>query len=195
MSLNALDDGELLERWAQGDPAAGNELIERHVAAVYRFFRHKVGVELDDLAQQTFLACIEARDRFEGRSGFKTFLLGIARYQLMKHYAQAQRRALDTTLASLRDLGASPTSAIAKGEDERLLIEAMQHIPIDAQIILELVYWEGLDTSEIARVLELPLNTVYSRVRRAKLALRDKLRQLSPGRSELALNGLDCFVI
>ena len=173
-------DAELLQRWGEGSTRAGNELVERYFATVHRFFRNKVGTELEDLVQQTFLACVEARERFRGESSFKTFLLAIARNQLLKHYSQSHRKTVDAELSSVRDLRTSPTGAIAKREDQRLLLEALQQIPLDAQVILELVFWDGLDTVEIAAVLNLPLNTAYSRLRRAKLALREKLSALSP---------------
>jgi RNA polymerase sigma-70 factor (ECF subfamily) len=172
-------DAELLERWARGSVGAGNELIERYFAVVHRFFRNKVASESEDLIQQTFLACIEARARYQGRSSFKTFLLAIARNQLLCHYARTRRHAFDAGLSSVRDLGTTPTGAIARSEDERLVMQALQRIPLDAQVVLELVYWEGLDVVEVAAVLELPVNTAYSRLRRAKLVLRDKLRELS----------------
>jgi RNA polymerase sigma-70 factor (ECF subfamily) len=185
MSDVVLSDAELLELWAQGERAAGNELIERHFASLYRFFLNKVGDELEDLVQQTLLACVEARARYEGRANFKTFLLGIARFQLYTHYAQRKRQALDTSITSLHDLGASPTSAVARGEDERLILRALQHVSLDTQVLLELIFWEGLEVVEAARVLDLPLNTVYSRLRRAKRALRQKLRELAPERTDL----------
>ena len=43
-----------------------NELFERHFEPVYRFFFHKVEGDAVDLVQRTFLACVEARDRFRG---------------------------------------------------------------------------------------------------------------------------------
>ena len=46
--------------------------------------------------------------------------------------------------------------------------------------MLELAYWEGLDGLELAHALEVPLNTAYSRLRRAKLALRERLQELAP---------------
>jgi len=173
-------DAELLQRWGEGSTRAGNELVERYFAAVHRFFRNKVGTELEDLVQQTFLACVEARERFRGEASFKTFLLAIARNQLLKHYSQGHRKTVDAELSSVRDLRTSPTGAIARREDQQLLLQALQQIPLDAQVILELVFWDGLDTVEIAAVLNLPLNTAYSRLRRAKLTLREKLTALSP---------------
>ena len=173
-------DADLLQRWGEGSTQAGNELVERHFATLHRFFRNKAGSELEDLVQQTFLACVEARARFRGDASFKTFLLSIARNQLLKHYSRAERRVIDASLSSVRDLRTSPTGAIAKREDQALLLEALRQLPLDAQVILELGFWEGLDAIEIAAVLAVPLNTAYSRLRRAKLALREKLTALSP---------------
>lgn len=180
-------DSELLIAWGNGCREAGDALIERHFATVYRFFRSKVGVELEDLVQQTFLACVEARSRFRGESSFKTFLLAIARYQLYARYSQMRKEALDVTLTSIRDLGASPTGILVKREQEARLIDALQRLPIEAQMILELAYAEGLDGPEIAAVLEVPLNTVYSRLSRAKQQLRELLGERKNALSEAEL--------
>lgn len=176
-------DRELLEQWSAGSRDAGNELIERHFAVVHRFFRNKVGPEIEDLVQQTFLGCVEARDRYRGHASFKTFLLAIARNQLFTHYGRCRRRALDVTMTSVHDLCTSPSGVAAQHEDEQLLAEALRRVPIEAQLVLELAYWEGLDGGEIARVLEVPINTAYTRLRRAKSALREQLQELAPDHS------------
>jgi len=183
-------DADLLAAWSAGSRAAGDELIERHFALVHRFFRNKVGFELEDLVQQTFLACVEARARYAGDASFKTFLLAIARNQLFTHYAKQQRRALDFELTSVHDLRTSPSAVVARQEDERLLAEALRRVPLEAQVVLELVYWEGCDGGEVARVLEVPLNTAYSRLRRAKIALRERLTELAPDRVAQILSEL-----
>ena len=80
------DDQALLEAWRGGDEHAGRELVERHLPAVYRFFANKLGRDVDDLVQQTFLALIEGRDRVREAAGFRGFLFGIARNKLLKHF-------------------------------------------------------------------------------------------------------------
>ncbi len=182
--LCELDDEQLLVAWAGGDRDAGSELIERHFALVYRFFRSKVASELQDLVQQTFLSCVEARARYEGRSSFATFLLGIARNQLFNYYHARRREQIHVTPANVRDQRTSPTEALARRDQEGLLADALQRIPLDAQLILELAYWEGFDGEQIAAVLDVPLNTAYSRLRRAKQTLREKLQQSSADRAD-----------
>ena len=144
-----------------------------------RFFRNKVGAEREDLVQQTFLGCIEAHARYKGDASFKTFLLAIARNQLFKHFSKQRLGAFDFELASVHDPNTSPSDLVARREDQRLLAEALRRVPLDSQIVLELAYWEDFDGKELARVLEVPLNTAYSRLRRAKLAVRRRLAELA----------------
>lgn len=181
-----LDDGELLAAWSAGDRGAANSLIERHFAIVYRFFATKVDRELDDLVQQTFLACLEARDRFERRSSFVGFLLGIARNLLFNHYRRKQRSPVAFATSSIRDDATSPSEVVARHEDEALLNEALRRIPVESQIVLELTYWEGLAGQEVAAALGTPVATIYTKLHRARECLRTRLVELSPDRAALA---------
>ncbi|MCA9682084.1 MAG: RNA polymerase subunit sigma-70, partial [Myxococcales bacterium] len=61
-------DAELFESWSRGDARAGSELFDRHFAAIARFFRNKVTHDFEDLIQQTFTACLEARANFRRES-------------------------------------------------------------------------------------------------------------------------------
>ncbi len=49
MLSTAVGDAEALEAWRAGDQAAGRILVDRHFAAIYRFFANKLGAEVDDL--------------------------------------------------------------------------------------------------------------------------------------------------
>jgi RNA polymerase sigma-70 factor (ECF subfamily) len=173
-------DIRLLRAWSAGCRASGDELIERYVPAVRRFFHNKVGDEVEDLVQQTFMACIEARDRYRNEASFKTFLLAIARNQLLTHYAKQRRTAAEIELPALQDLRTSPSAIMERREGERVLAEALRRVPLGAKVVLELAYWEDCNCTEIARVLDVPLNTAYSRLRRARLALLERLEQIAP---------------
>ena len=151
-------DAVLFTQWAEGSRTAGAALVERYFETVHRFFRTKASLEIDDMVQQTFLGCLEARERFRAESSFKTFLLAIARNQLFKHYRRLRDRS-DFSPSALRDLGTSPSGLAAKRQDEMLLAEALDRLPRGTRLILELAYWEELDGAAIAQVLEVPLNT------------------------------------
>ena len=187
-------DTELLSAWRDGDRDAGDELLRRYFDAVCRFFRGKLGDDVEDLIQRTFLDCVESRDRVR-EDGFRAYLFTVARNRLFDHLRAAQRRPerVDISLRSVEDLGTSPSTKLARTEHERLLIRALRSIPLDYQIALELAYWEQLSGREIAVVLGIAENTVRSRMSRAREALRAKLEQLaaSPELGDATLQSFD----
>jgi RNA polymerase sigma-70 factor (ECF subfamily) len=96
----------------------------------------------------------------------------------LTHYRKRRRGpALDFTARTFRDLRTSPTGTLIKHEQRRLLQQALQQIPLDQQIALELTYFEELSAVEVAEALGIPENTVYSRLRRAKAHLRAALER------------------
>lgn len=187
----ASSDIELLAQWAAGDGEAGNQLIERHFGLVCRFFRNKVAEsDIEDLLQQTFLGCLEAHTRYDGRSSVKTFVLAIARNQLLNYYRERRRSPL-AERGSVRDEATSPTGILARLEDERLLLEALRQVPLDAQVLLELTYSEGMAGTEVAQVLGVSAGTLHTRLHRARESLRDRLTELAPDRVALVERARD----
>ena len=186
----------LLERWRGGDLGAGDELFTRHFAGVHRFFKNKVDADaLEDLVQQSFMACVEGRERFRQDSKFKTYLFGVAHNVLRDHYRKSRKRTepFDLDRETAADLAAGPSTLFGKRREERLLLEALRRIPVSSQIVLELYYWEEMSASQTAAVLGLPEGTVRGRVRRAKQLLRDEISKLARSPEELrtTLGGLD----
>ncbi len=174
MEANAPPDLELLDAWRGGDARAGGVLFRRYFAQLSRFFRNKADLGVEDLIQSTFLACVEGRDRFRETSSFRSYLFAIARHHLYAHYRR-QRRAVDFTQTSVVDLGASPSGPLGRREETTALLRALRSIPLEYQLVLELTYWEDLKGPEIAEILEIPANTVRSRLSRARAALREAL--------------------
>ncbi|MEY4511374.1 MAG: hypothetical protein RLZZ450_3496 [Pseudomonadota bacterium] len=182
------DDAALLRRWGAGDTTAGDELIRRHFAALHRFLRTKVSsdAELEDLVQHTLLGCVEARHQYRAESSFRTFLLAIARHKLFAHYRRA-RTAPRPILSTLRASATSPTQRFVRGENIDKLVRAIACLPAPMRSVLELSYWSDLGVPAIADRLSIPLNTAYSRLHRAKLALRAAMTETADGTESLPL--------
>ncbi len=180
-SSTTATDLALLDAWQGGDPQAGELLFERHFEAVYRFFCNKVPRDVDDLVQETFLACLGAKDRFRGDSSFRTFLFGIARKILLKYRDRwAPKDAGEEFHASrVAGLECSPTQIVVENQEQALLLRALRRLPLELQIALELFYWEGLLSRDIAVVLELSHGTVRSRLRRGREQLRELVESLA----------------
>jgi RNA polymerase sigma factor (sigma-70 family) len=184
----ATTDQELLASWRQGVEAAGETLFERHYEAVRRYFRNKVPpAAARDLVQDTFLACVQARDRFQERSTFRTYLLGIAHHRMIDYLRTRPRSrgALDIGELILADLSPAGEDAIAAKRERRLLLRALRSLRFPLQVVLELRYWESMSDREIAEVLDEPLGTIKTRLRAGRIALEDKLAELSGSAEEL----------
>jgi RNA polymerase sigma-70 factor (ECF subfamily) len=193
-------DEDLLRAWQAGDKEAGDALVRRHFASIYRFFRHKLADGAEDLTQRTFLGCVGARDRMRPELGFRAFLFGIARNQLLLELrTRSRRRELPPDSASIEDVaGPTPVGVVAAHEQQRALLQALRKIPIDHQITLELHYWEGLGVDQIALVLEVAPGTVKSRLARARASLVERLQDIEgerdPARLQATLSDLDAWV-
>lgn len=188
-------DGELLDAWRAGDERAGRELFARHFDAVFRFFRNKVAGAADDLTQQTFLGAVRGKERFRGQSSFRTYLFTIARNRLYTHYRDRGRanKVIEVGQKSVADLGApSPTQAMAARDEQRLLLKALRHLPLEMQVALELHYWENMTTREIAEVTETPEGTVKRRLQRARAKLDTLIAELAES-EQLRRSTIDGF--
>ena len=179
-------DFELLDAWAEGDKEAARELVERHFASLYRFFRNKVSDGADDLVQDTLLATLQARARFRRDASFRTFLFQTARYVLSGHFRKRGRSPIDFASASAVDLSPSPSAIVVHDAEQRLLLEAMRRLSLDHQIVLELFYWEELKGPQLAEALEITEAAMRSRLHRARQELRSNLEVIAKSSDVLA---------
>lgn len=189
------DDLKLLEAWRAGDAAAGNALFDRHFDAIYRFFRNKIDQGAEDLVQQTFLACVNAKEKFRGDSSFRTYLFTAARSKLYTHLDKRRREGerLDWGVTSCADLGISPSGILARSEEQRLLLLGLRQLPLDLQVALELYYFEQFRGPQLAEVLGIPEGTARSRIRRGQQQLREAVERLanSPADVESTMGDLE----
>lgn len=174
------DAHRLVERWKAGDRLAGDELLGLYFESIHRFFDNKVDHDVDELIQRTFLACAESIERFRGEGTFRSYLYAIARNELRQYFVrkhQDGQRRVDLSTQSVADLATSQATRVARKQDEQRLHRALRTIPIDLQIVVELHHWEGLTMEELAAVLEIPVGTVKSRIRRAKEKLGEAMQR------------------
>jgi RNA polymerase sigma-70 factor (ECF subfamily) len=173
-----MDDPDLalLARWRGGDRAAGQALFERHFESLYRFFRNKCEGECDELVQSTLLACLDAQQQFRGDASFRTFLFAIARNKLYRYFRDRKRdEGMDPSITSVAAMITSPGSVLARDEAHRALLAALRELPVEQQTLLELHYWEEVDTVELAAVFDVPAATIRTWLFRARSKLRELL--------------------
>lgn len=179
-------DSQLVLDLRGGDAQAGAALVDRYYGAILGFFRNKLPAEFHDLTQQTFLGCFAGLDRLRDPARFRNFLFGIACNQLRKRLRarSAEGARLDFGSVSAVDLDPSPSAILARRQEHQRLLDALRRIPVDAQILLELHYWEDLRLEDIAEILEIPVGTAKGRLSRARRQLVEAM--LGPGADEAA---------
>jgi RNA polymerase sigma-70 factor, ECF subfamily len=166
-----MTDEQLMLDFQGGSQEAFTELFARYRDPVYGFFRRRLAdaARAEELAQETFLAILRAVVRYEPRALFRTYLYGIAVKQLT-----AERRKTTYRDSWSRPLTIDPGSS--DGVEEGVAVrEALGQLDADEREVLMLRQYEELSYAEIAALQRVPVNTVRSRLFRARQALKELL--------------------
>lgn len=165
-------DPELIRQLATGQLGALGELYDRYRAPLRSFLCRATGDghDVDDLVHATFLAAAQSADRYDGRASCRPWLIGIAA-QLLRR----RRRSLGRWLAVLSAVRGTAQPARdprpelqARSDLER----ALAGLSEAKRITLLMAEVEGLSCDEIARALEIPVGTVWTRLHAARRELR-----------------------
>lgn len=193
-TLQNSDESLLLQAWRDGDPQTLERLYLRYSRMVLRFLVTKVrnDQEAEDLLHDTFLALRGLRAPTRDGPGFRlhTYILGVARNTFLNHLRARHRRTrreLDFNEVRLCELDSGLSSIIRAGEQAQAFVEALREIAVEDQILLELKYFEGLGSDEIAAILAIPATAMPGRTMRAKA----RLHALLFARLNHCTNGLD----
>ncbi|MGE0710710.1 MAG: sigma-70 family RNA polymerase sigma factor [Planctomycetota bacterium] len=179
-------DHELLERYRRGDARAMDVLVDRHAATVYAFvFRfHGDPTLAEDLTQEVWLKVIRHAGSFEGRSRFTTWVYRIARNVCLDHLRHRQRHpdlarseGDPFALEELEAGGAPPLERASRKELAAQVADAVASLPERQREVFLLREQQELTFTEIADVLEVPRETVKSRMRYALGHIRRALRR------------------
>lgn len=166
-------DEQLILDFQRGSREAFVELFERYREMIYAFFRRRLtdAARSEDLARETFVAVLDGVRRYEPRAPFRSYLYGIA-FNLLA----AERRKKGREHPS-PDESQELTATGATGDpDASLWVRgALAKLNADAREVLLLREYEQLSYAEIAALLRVPVNTVRSRLFRARMALKDLL--------------------
>ena len=176
---------ELLDRLRAGEARAFEELVKTYQHRVFGVAVRMLGssAEAEDVAQETFLRAHRALAGFRGDAKLSTWLYAIASRLCLNRLASGEGRMSRARAAGLDRLpaaGGEPGADLERSEREAALHRAIAELPEDRRIVVVLRDIEGLTYDEIAAALSLELNTVRSRLHRARLDLKEKLERFLP---------------
>lgn len=177
MDTQAMD--ELARRAAGGDEAALGELLAAVEPRVLRVCARVLTCREDaeEASQDALLRIASRIDQFEGRSRFSTWVHAVATNSARQTYRALKRRHVERPVEELPSAADPRTTSVIAGS--RLdLLEALESLEQASPELVESVVLRDvgqLDYAEIARLLDLPLGTVKSRIHKARLRLRPLL--------------------
>jgi RNA polymerase sigma-70 factor (ECF subfamily) len=180
--LNALEasDEILIGRIAGGDRLAMQALYARHHVKVFRFVLRLVRNEASarDLISEVFLDVWRQAARFEGRSAVSTWILAIARFKALSSVRRRKEAQLDEEEAErIEDEADTPEVALQKKDTGEVLRQCLAKLSPDHREIIDLVYYHEKSVEEVAEIVDIPENTVKTRMFYARKKLAELLKQ------------------
>ncbi|HEX6939475.1 MAG TPA: sigma-70 family RNA polymerase sigma factor [Longimicrobiales bacterium] len=164
-----------------------------HLDAVYRFALRLTGspADAEDLVQETFLRAFRSWDQYTPGTRAKSWLFTICRNVFLRQRERSVRhdeilqQAAGSVDATGTDAPEGPLFAPASASDpegtffhkvvDASILDAIDALPVDFRDAVVLSDLEGLSYAEIARVLDIPIGTVKSRLFRGRRQLQEKL--------------------
>ncbi len=182
-----MDEKQLIEKAKQGDAAALTELVKRYEQTVYNFAfkicRDKERAE--HTMQETFLSMVKSLHQFSGNSKLSTWLytivsnhcLMLARSKKNKNLTYLEDDDALVNNVHLHEWKVTPDKVTENNELREVLDKSIEKLPYDYRIIFILRDVEGFSTEETAKMTNLSVPAVKSRLHRARAFLRNELNE------------------
>ena len=185
-----ISDDDILARIRSGDKSGCALCIDKYGPSLYRLALHLTQNERDaeDVVQETFLNAFKAIDSFEGRSGLGTWLYRITyNNSMMRHRREPALEAVSvdekldgveegyTVPQEFFDWCCLPEEDFDSEEVRQELEKAIDELSPTLSSVFILRELEGLSTRETAETLDVSEDVVKTRLRRARLELRELL--------------------
>lgn len=178
------DIEQLIQATLQGDSAAFGRLVQKYQDRLYNTMLHVVGDpdECLDVVQEAFVQAYINLASFEGQSAFYTWLYRIgfnvaATHRRKKKPVQSVDAVYHESGRQIPDRGPAPELPLEQEERCRRVREAIASLNEEHRAILVLREIDGCCYETIAEILDVPIGTVRSRLHRARLMLREKLKE------------------
>ncbi|MGN0617197.1 RNA polymerase sigma factor [Ruminococcus flavefaciens] len=174
------NDAERYRRFLDGDDNGLIEIIDEYHEGMSLYLNSIVNnmCLADDIVQETFVKLAIKKPPFRGKCSFKTWLFTIARNCAIDHLRKDQKisdLSLDEYLV-ISDV-TDTEKEYFKEEQKKELYRAMKRLNPEYYQVLYLMYFEDLDTSDIARIMHKAKRQVSDLIFRARKSLRSELER------------------
>jgi RNA polymerase sigma-70 factor, ECF subfamily len=194
MEPEAIDDTCLVDEALGGNQMSFQLLVERYEQRIFSLIRHytRNPVEIEDLAQETFLKAFRRLASFQHQSSFYTWLYRIAVNTILDSLKRRGRSPvqsvedLEVVQAAPSVASPSPSATLEREEIARITHDVLEDLPEIFRTVLILREYEEMAYQDIADMLGISIGTVESRLFRARARFKERLLQKHP---EFGLDG------
>jgi RNA polymerase sigma-70 factor (ECF subfamily) len=184
-----LNEQELITKARNGDSEAFKEIVEKYESRVAATVIGMLGhtIEAEDAGQETFVRLYRSLHRFRGESSIGTYLTRIAINVSLNEIRRRKRRG-NLFLAKNENVieNVPDTRDLKDRKETNTLVQwGLQKLPPKFRSVIVLRLIDGYSTEETAKILDLPVGTVLSRLARAQMKLKEILTPVFKG--ELSL--------
>lgn len=154
-------------------------IVAAHFDAVWRLLR-RLGVapsSVDDAAQQVFIVAARKIDEIEA-GGERRYLQGIAYRVASEQRRASSRRREDGPIEEAASESPLPDELVDRKRAREMLDRVLDAMPFDLRAVFVLFELDGLTVPEIAELLDLPIGTASSRLRRAREDFRSRVSEV-----------------
>ena len=159
-------------RLALADDVAFDTWYRRMLPRVFSYLLSRCGNDVglaEELSQQTFIAAIEQRARYDGRSDVSTWLIGIARHKLADHFRVRERDERRRMRLEVRQIPVDEGAPRPIDFDERVAIaDALRSLPAAHRAVLAFVVLDDLSVAEAGRLMGRSASATQSLLHRAR---------------------------
>jgi RNA polymerase sigma-70 factor (ECF subfamily) len=155
------------------------DAFQKELDYVFRTLR-RLGIapsEVEDLAQEVFLALRGAWGEYDRDRPLRPYLFGIA-FRIASAHQRKRKREVAFGIVEVGDAGPGPDEALLSKQARALVLAALERIPLPRRAVLVMHDIDDVPVGQVATILDIPLFTVYSRLRKARRELEASVRRL-----------------
>ena len=192
MDYSQAEEQVIIRACRQGNNAAWEELVNRFTPLAYRIAYRMLNHSADaaDVTQETFERVFQSLDSFDGSKTFSPWVSKITYHLCLKRLQQVMVRQTDSidekpellshleNQVSMVAESGSPEKLHSHHVDLTLLREALERLSAQDRALLHLRYKNNFSDSELGEVTGMPVNTIKTRIFRARAFLKDTLAPL-----------------
>ncbi len=176
-STTELDEARLLSQIAAGDKLAFEALFRSYFPRLQRFVRRlsRSAELIEEVVNDTMLVVWQKAASYDGSCKVSTWVFAIAYRKALKGLKLSDEPMESDASDYVDEAGQQPDQELDRRQLQLSVAQALEQLPMAQRIVAVLAYYHEMGYSDIADVLECPLNTVKTRMFHARQKLKASL--------------------